>query len=765
MPKERGKWLEPVEQPKLPALELESTGTGLLGLFTRGPAAARNRARQQYWDAVALGMDPAEAARRFGPEIMGPGFVPPKTKQELAAEYGAYKQSLARQAFPEPETREVPTGAYQVEPVLGPQGQLPATEFFAPPQYEPVPEAPGPFQGPFTATPTGEPIPTFRQVGPALQPYRREPIERQRVIAPEVRPEVFQPPTPTRAQLLAQQPPSQVRTFEQAYAELQEARKADIERQATEALAQRAAPGAPPAPGVPAPAPGVPAPAPGAPPTPGAPALSPTEQVEAGYESGIQRLRANPEYLLSDAGKNFLERKAKDMDIAQKREEAQEKRATAESVQRFRTHARAQGDAAEAEGDPERRDFWRAAEANPTQYLPQAKERAERAEKAQAKRDQRDVFTEMAKSAMDPKEKALYQLAAVHADTAKEVGQQFAQAGKPVELKGQMYRWVQTPDGGSALQRVPGGPAEEAEKPTIIEGQAYRTVQTPEGPRLEPYPGAPTPKAKPWYEGLSRAEAEAMSRDPALSPEQRRQAGEVAKALQTGAEKVAQAGVPQPVKPTQQSIGAEAERGVTLDMLDQMEQAVLDHPDWVGVRGTVNAGKAFFGQAPEGFADFKANTDTVYAQELHRLAQGALTPGEISRYGAFLPRVSADPREFQSAAQFRANMRATKRMIQSLLAYHGALQAGRPREDARAELLRTLEAERTAAAAEKAKRDQSPETQREQAEAQRQGSPERSPAAGRQTPAPTSAPTGGGAKPTTSEDFARKKGLVPSGRR
>jgi hypothetical protein len=450
MPKERRLAAPP--EIKLPSLELESTGTGLLGAITGGHARARNAARQAYRDAVALGMDPAEAARLYGPQIMGPGFVPPKTKAERQAEEGAYRQSLARQVFPEPETREVPTGAYQVGP---PTGEY--TEFFQPAQYEPEPEA-------FTATPTGAPIPTYREAIPSVegQPMRlprREPIEHRRapgggVLEPEVRQEIFQPPAPTRAQLLARQLPSQVGMFEKAYPEILEARKADVERQVAQGLAEPAPPGAPPTPGVPAPAPG-------APPTPGAPALSPTEQVEAGYEQGIQRLRANPEWLLSDAGKNFLERKAKDMDIAQKREEAQDKRATAESVQRFRTHARQQGDAAEAEGDTERRDFWRAAEANPTQYLPQAKERAERADKADANRQRRNIFTQMADAATDPKDKALYQLAAVDQKTAEDVGRVLAESGKPVEVKGVMYKYVQTPE-GLAMVRLPGQPPPEA---------------------------------------------------------------------------------------------------------------------------------------------------------------------------------------------------------------------------------------------------------------------------------------------------------------
>jgi hypothetical protein len=723
-------------------LRPESLGSGLLGLFTRGPVVERNRLRQLIAAEAAAGVDPAESLRRYGAQIFGPGFTPPPTKAEEEERLGRQLQSWTqRMQPPAPVTRETPTGAYEVGPPLG------ETEIFAPRPYAPVPEAPGPFQGPFTATPTGEAMPTFRAEGPALRPYAREPIERRRVLAPEVTRDIFQPPAPSYPEIVSQLPAGEVPGFVQAYPELRKRQQEAEEQQALAALGPAAAPGLPAA----APAPGAPPAVEGAVPA----ALSPTARVEAAYEPGLQRLRANPRLLLSKAGESFLKRHREDQEAADKLEEAQAKRATAGQIQAFQGVAQRRAEAAEAAGDLDQATYWRGVAANPTQYLPQEKERAERADKAEANRQRRDIFGQMADAETDPQRKQLYRLAQVDQKTAEEVGQLLAESGKPVKLKDQMYRYVRTPDGGLALERLPGGPTEEPERPIIIEGQAYRLGQTPEGtPQLQAIPGGPAPKApKAWYEGLTRPEAEAMSRDPALSPEQRRQAGEVAKALQTGAEKVAQAGVPQPVKATQQSIAAEAERGVTLDMLDQMEQAVLDHPDWVGVRGTVNAGKAFFGQAPEGFADFKANADTVYAQELHRLAQGALTPGEISRYGAFLPRVSADPREFQSGAQFRANMRVTKRMIQSLLAYHSALQAGRPREDARAELLRTLEAERTAAAAEKAKRDQSPETKQEQAEAQRQASPA------------AQAPTGGGAKPTTSEDFARKKGLVPSGRR
>jgi hypothetical protein len=738
MPKERRLAAPP--EIKLPSLELESTGTGLLGMFTGGHARARNAARQAYLDAVALGMDPAEAARRWGPQIMGPSFVAPKTKAEREAEYGTYKQSLARQAFPEPETREVPTGVYQVEPVRGPQGQPLETELFAPRQYEPVPEEPGPFQGPFTATPTGEPIPTYRQIGPALQPYRREPIERQRVLETEVRPEIFQPPTPTRAQLLAQQPPSQVRTFEQAYAELQEARKADVERQATEALAQRAAPGAPPAPGGPAPAPG--GPAPGAPPAPGAAALSPTEQVEAGYEPGIQTLRANPEYLLSDAGKNFLERKAKDMDIAQKREEALAKRAEAQSVERFRTHARAQGDAAEAEGDPERRDFWRAAEANPTQYLPQAKERAERADKAQAKRDQRDLFTRMADAATDPKQKALFQLAAVHEDTAKEVGQQLAKAREPVKIQGEerLYQFVTTPQGETRLELIPGQPAPKAPEPwKPIKEQFGEDIAT----ELAGVPGL-TP--------------DTVTSEHIRQATERVQAGKETRA-KAGAAKV-EVGVPQPVKPTQASIETKSGREARLDMLDEIDRDSAANPDWIGVGGWVNAQKAkapwLTGPPSKGYVDFASKIDLFAGKELRDMAQGALTEFEDARYGAYIPRRHTDlttPWKIQPAAIFRANVRTTRRYYRYMIGYHQALQEGKPVDEARAQLKKEMEAEYQRATAEAAKLEQTDEVKKERAEIARQAKQVQG------APAPGGPPPGGQAvpAPATGEEYLRRK--------
>jgi hypothetical protein len=726
MPKERGKWLEPVEQPKLPGLELESTGTGLLGLFTRGPAEARNAARQAYRDAVALGMDRAEAARLYGPQIMGPGFVPPKTQAEREAEYGAYRQSLARQVFPEPETREVPTGAYQVGP---PTGEY--TEFFQPAQYEPEPEA-------FTATPTGAPIPTSREVIPSVegQPMRlprREPIEHRRapgggVLEPEIRQEIFQPPAPTRAQLLARQLPSQVRMFEQVYPEIVEARKADVERQVAQGLAQPAAPGAPPAPGVPAPAPGVPAP--GAPPTPGAPALAPTDQVEAAYEPGLQRLRENPEWLLSDAGKNFLERKAKDMDIAQKREEAQEKRATAESVQRFRTHARAQGDAAEAEGDPERRDFWRAAEANPTQYLPQAKERAERADKAQAKRDQRDLFLGMRDAATDPRQKALFGLAAVHDDTAKEVAQQLAKANEPVKIQGEerLYQFVTTPQGETRLELIPGQPAPKAPEPwKPIKEQFGEDIAT----ELAGVPGL-TPET--------------------LTSEHIRQATEQVQArketrAKAGAAKV-EVGVPQPVKPTQASIATRAGQEARLDMLDDIDRDSAANPDWIGVGGWVNAQKAkapwLTGGPSKGYVDFASKIDLFAGKELRDMAQGALTEFEDARYGAYIPRRHTDlttPWKIQPAAIFRANVRTTRRYYRSIMGYHQALQEGKPVDEARAQLKKAMEAEYQRATAEAAKLEQTDEVKKERAEIARQAKQVQG------TPGPGGPPPGGQAAP------------------
>jgi hypothetical protein len=782
MPKERRLAAPP--EIKLPSLELESTGTGLLGLFTGGHARARNAAKQAYLDAVALGMDPAEAARRWGPQIMGPGFVPPKTKAEREAEYGTYKQSLARLAFPEPETREVPTGAYQVEPVLGPQGERLETEFLRPPtptgaydvepptgaytdiwgprQYGPGPSyefAPelvvptygqpgeaygvrGPEPPPglpqaIAQGPVREPIEHRRAEPEVVQLPRREPIERQRVIAPEVRPEIFQPPAPTRAQLLAQQLPSQVRTFEQAYAELQEARKADVERQATEALAGRAPPGAPPAPGGPAPAPG-------APPTPGAPALSPTDQVEADYEPGIQRLRANPEYLLSDAGKNYLERKAKAMDIAQKREEAQEKRATAESVQRFRTHARQQGDAAEAEGDPERRDFWRAAEANPTQYLPQAKERAERADKAQAKRDQRDLFLGMRDAATDPRQKALFGLAAVHDDTAKEVAQQLAKANEPVKIQGEerLYQFVTTPQGETRLELIPGQPAPKAPEP-------WKPIKEQFGPDI----------------AAELAGMAGVTPDTVTS-EHIRQATEQVEArketrAKAGAAKV-EVGMPQPVKPTQASITTRAGQEARLDLLDDLDRDSAANPDWIGIGGWVNAQKAkapwLTGGPSKGYVDFASRVDLFAGKELREMAQGALTEFEDARYGAYIPRRHTDlttPWKIQPAAIFRANVRTTRRYYRLNMAYHQALQEGKSVDEARAQFKKEMEAEYQRATAEAAKLEQTDEVKKERAEIARrakqfQGAPGPGgpPPGGQAVPAPA---------PATGEEYLRRK--------
>jgi hypothetical protein len=672
MPKERRLAAPP--EIKLPSLELESTGTGLLGMFTRGPAMERNAARQAYRDAVALGMDPAEAARLYGPQIMGPGFVPPPTQAQRQAEHGAFYQSLAREMFPAPETREVPTGAYQVEPVLGPQGQRLETEVFAPRQYEPVPEAPGPFQGPFTATPTGEPIPTYRQVGPALQPYRREPIERQRVLEPEVRPEIFQPPTPTHAQLLATRPPSQVAMFEQAYPELLKRRQEAEEQQALAALGPAAAPGAPAAPPA-APAPGAPPAVEGAAPA----ALSPTARVEAAYEPVLQRLRANPRVLVSETGKNYLERYRKDQEAAEKAEEAQAKRATAGQVQAFQGVAQRRAEAAETAGDLDQATYWRGVAANPTQYLPQEKERAERAEKAEATRQRRDIFGQMADAETDPQRKQVYRLAQVDQKTAEEVGQMLAQSGKPVELKGQMYRYVQTPEGGLALERLPGGPPEEAERPTVIEGQAFRTVMTPEGPRLTPYPGAPTPKAKPWY-GLSRPEAEAIRRDPSRSPEERRIAGEVADALQTGAERAAAAAVAPVgaagVKWTAQEAEDISQSLATIKSLGELRQMVTARPELVGGPGGLYAkgrrvGEVLGVKSPE-FQKIRAKSQVV-ASGLRRAMSGLAVVAHEGEYLKWIP----DPLT-QSGPELLANLEATEENTRRLLEYRVRIRQGDP---------------------------------------------------------------------------------------
>jgi hypothetical protein len=677
MPKERGKWLQPVEQPRVPALGLESTGTGLLGLFTRGPAEERNAARQAYRDAVALGMDPAEAARLYGPQIMGPGFVPPKTPTERQAEQGAFYQSLAREMFPAPETREVPTGAYQVEPVLGPQGQRLETEFFAPRQYEPVPEEPGPFQGPFTATPTGEPIPTSRQIGPALQPYRREPIERQRVLEPEVRPAIFQPPAPTYAQLLATRPPSQVGMFEQAYPELLKRRQEAEEQQALEALGPAAAPGAPAALPV-APTPTAPAAIEGAAPA----ALSPTARVEAAYEPVLQRLRANPRVLVSKTGESYLERYRKDQEAAEKAEEAQAKRATAGQVQAFQGVAQRRAEAAEAAGDLDQATYWRGVAANPTQYLPQEKERAERAEKADANRQRREIFGQMADAETDPQRKQLYRLAQVDQKTAEEVGQMLAKSGEPVKLKDQMYRYVRTPEGGLALERLPGGPPEEPEKPIIIEGQAFRMGRTPEGaPQLVAIPGGPPPKApKPWYEGMTRAELEVMANDPSQPQDRRAIARKAADALQTGAEKAAAAGVAPVgaagVKWTAQEAEDISQSLATIKSLGELRQMVTARPDLVGgPKGLYAKGQRVGEVLGVGSPEFKKirSKAQVVASGLRRAMSGLAVVAHEDEYLQWIPNPLT-----QSGPELLANIEATEENTRRLLEYRVRIRQGDP---------------------------------------------------------------------------------------
>jgi len=409
-------------------------------------------------------------------------------------------------------------------------------------------------------------------------------------------------------------------------------------------------------------------------------ALSPTARVEAAYEPVLQRLRANPRVLVSTTGKNYLDRVEKEQEVAQKQEEALAKRDKAQADRDFRANMTARAAQARAAGDVEGESRYLDMAARPEDYRPITEKETERAEKADANRQRREIFGQMADAETDPQRKQLYRLAQVDQKTAEEVGEMLAQSGKPVELKGQMYRYVRTPDGGLALERLPGGPPEEAEKPTVIEGHAFRTVMTPEGPRLTPYPGAPMPKAKPWYDGLSRPEAEAIRRDPSRSPEERRIAGEVADALQTGAEKAAAAAVAPVgaagVKWTAQEAEDISQSLATIKSLGELRQMVTARPELVGGPGGLYAkgrrvGEVLGLKSPE-FQKIRAKSQVV-ASGLRRAMSGLAVVAHEGEYLKWIP----DPLT-QSGPELLANLEATEENTRRLLEYRVRIRQGDP---------------------------------------------------------------------------------------
>ena len=230
--------------------------------------------------------------------------------------------------------------------------------------------------------------------------------------------------------------------------------------------------------------------------------------------------------------------------------------------------------------------------------------------------------------------------------------------------------------------------AAEIEKPILIEGQPYRVARNAQGePVMQPIAGVPQKAAKSWYEGITRAEAEAMSKDPALPPERRQQARELADALQTGAEKVQAAGVLPPPKATVASDEKAGERVIMMRGLDQVADIVRRNPDFVGGSAKpLTAGKwatayetwdplkgvaARAAQIPPEYDTFRANLGMFTAEKLHEMSGAALTPAEIKRYGAFLPS------PWQSPERFQAGLLVSRQMLIGASQFYEARQAGK----------------------------------------------------------------------------------------
>jgi hypothetical protein len=233
----------------------------------------------------------------------------------------------------------------------------------------------------------------------------------------------------------------------------------------------------------------------------------------------------------------------------------------------------------------------------------------------------------------------------------------------------------------------------ELDKPILIEGQPYRVVRNAAGePVMQALPGVPQKAEKPWYEGITRAEAEAMAEDATLPPERRRQARQLATALQTGAEKVAAASAPP--KPTQESEKQAGERVVLSRALDQVAQMAMANPDWIGGSAKpLTAGKyaaaydawdplkgvaALLANVPPGYDTFRANLGMFTAEKLNELAGAALTPNEIKRYAAFLPSV------WQSPERFMASIQVSREMLIGASKYYEARQSGKSIPEAQA---------------------------------------------------------------------------------
>ena len=224
---------------------------------------------------------------------------------------------------------------------------------------------------------------------------------------------------------------------------------------------------------------------------------------------------------------------------------------------------------------------------------------------------------------------------------------------------------------------------EEAKKPTIVDGVAYDIVTDPAtGERVfKAIPGQRVKAEKPWYEGISKGEALAVANDPKRAPEERKLAQTVADKLQADSEKTAAAGV---VKPTPATEKEQRERFVMTEALREARDDVVQHPEWVGGTGAAwtwahaydtydwaKGTAALLTQIPKGYDTFRANLGLFTAQKLNELAGSALTPGEIQRYGAFLPNV------YTSRERFMASVEVSLKMMEAATAYQIAREEGK----------------------------------------------------------------------------------------
>jgi hypothetical protein len=162
------------------------------------------------------------------------------------------------------------------------------------------------------------------------------------------------------------------------------------------------------------------------------------------------------------------------------------------------------------------------------------------------------------------------------------------------------------------------------------------------------------------------------------------------------------------VKPTAASAKEQRLNLLMSDALDQVAASATAHPEWIeGMSSVIAAGawgvpekvrKLFGGLLPEGYPEFMANLTFFTAEKLNELAGSALTPGEVTRYAAFLPSAWDDPQVF------RAKLGTARRALAIASKYQSKREAGmddeRARQETLAELrqnLKMLEAQRKAA--------------------------------------------------------------------